>query len=238
MKVRGQRECTDCGARWSYFETGEVSCPDCGSLRSVGVADRERHTDAPVTLDLTEHRNVLDDEARGVRAIADDLKSTLREYRRRRGFINGGSLRPLDDTYLAAGELLQAVDVFARQREPTDDEQLYVLSLLGGADRGERPPADEVPSTMTAARGLAAVDAVEEYRSELQQWLDDHPDAEARRTLETVRDQVRRAQALQGDIPLDTAEALVTAMREVHAYLTEDDLDALAAARDRLSSLN
>jgi DNA-directed RNA polymerase subunit RPC12/RpoP len=40
MKIRGERECKDCGARWSYYETGSVSCPECGSRRSVGVDDR------------------------------------------------------------------------------------------------------------------------------------------------------------------------------------------------------
>ena len=51
MKVRGRRECEACGARWSYFDTGEVTCPDCGSLHSVGLDDeRALHTASTATL--------------------------------------------------------------------------------------------------------------------------------------------------------------------------------------------
>jgi DNA-directed RNA polymerase subunit RPC12/RpoP len=31
MKIRGERECTDCGTRWSYYDTASVECPQCGS---------------------------------------------------------------------------------------------------------------------------------------------------------------------------------------------------------------
>lgn len=235
MKVRGQRECKNCGAQWSYYHTGSVACPDCGSLRSVGLGERERHTDAASTLDLTEFRDALDDEGRGIGDIADDLKSTLREYVRRRGFIRGGDLRPLDDTYLAARELLQATDVFVRERDPTNAERLYVLTLLRDADHGERPATDEVPASMTAARGLAYANAVDEYRSEISSWLDGDPNPEASKTLGSVRDRVRRTRALQGDVPLSTSETMVAAMRDLYAYLVDGDLDALATARDRLA---
>jgi len=37
MKIRGDRECKSCGTRWSYYETGSIECPACGSVHSVGV---------------------------------------------------------------------------------------------------------------------------------------------------------------------------------------------------------
>ncbi len=172
---------------------------------------------------------------------ADDLKSDLREYVRKRGFVSGGELRRLDETYLAARELLQAVDLFARLRDPADDEHLYVLSLLRDADAEEarRPDADAVPDSMAEARGLAAAESVDAYRRDVGSWLDDRDvdDPEARDVLESLRAQVKRVEALQGDVPVRESDALVAAARDLGTYLTEDDLNALATARDRLDRL-
>jgi len=174
MKVRGERECKECGARWSYYETGSVDCPGCGALRSVGVDDRTAHTDAPATLDLSAHRTRFGD-ARGTlpEEGVDDLKSDLREYARKRGFIRGGELLPLDDTYLAARELLEAVDLYDRLRDPDDRDREYLLALLAGADDGDRPATEAVPDSLREARGMAAVRAVDEYRSDLLSFLDE-----------------------------------------------------------------
>ncbi|ELZ54077.1 MULTISPECIES: DUF7117 family protein [Halorubrum] len=174
MKVRGERECQSCGTRWSYYETGSVACPSCGDLRSVGVDARTAHTDAAVTLDLSAHRERFGDAPETLpRSGVDDLQSDLREYCRKRGFIDGGRLATLDGTYLAARELLEAVDCFERLRDPTDADREYLLRLLAGADGGERPPADQVPAALREARGMAAVRAVEAYRSDALDFLDE-----------------------------------------------------------------
>ncbi|VTT86017.1 hypothetical protein DM2_2055 [Halorubrum sp. DM2] len=174
MKVRGERECQSCGTRWSYYETGSVACPNCGDLRSVGVDARTAHTDATVTLDLSAHRERFGEASETLpRSGVDDLQTDLREYCRRRGFIDGGRLAPLDDTYLAARELLEAVDCFQRLRDPTDADREYLLRLLAGADDGERPPADEIPAALREAKGMAAVRAVEAYRSDALDFLDE-----------------------------------------------------------------
>ena len=235
MKVRGRRECRNCEHRWSYYDTGAVECPACGSLRSVGVDERTRHTDTPVSLDLSPHRRAVD--AGGIGEAAADLKRELRGYRNRRGFIRGGELRPLDGTFLAATELLHVVDVLARadDEDVTDDEEFYLLDLLRGADAGDRPAVETVPESMRAARGLAVAEAVDDYRREMLSWLDDNPDVEARKTLGTVSDLVRRTRALGGDVPFDTSETLVTATRDVSEYLREGDESALVRASDRLS---
>ena len=172
MRVRGERECRECGRHWSYFETGSVECPTCGSLRSVGTGDRESHTDAPVDLDLHEHRqrfaettSVLPTEG------VTDLKRDLRAYVHKRGFVHAGELTELDATYLAARELLEAVDVYDRLRQPTADDQAYLLDLLAGADSGDRPHATDVPTAMRSARGMATALAVETYREALTTYL-------------------------------------------------------------------
>ncbi|TKX59653.1 hypothetical protein EXE44_04240 [Halorubrum sp. SS7] len=174
MKVRGERECQSCGARWSYYDTGSVACPSCGDLRSVGVDDRTAHTDAPVSLDLAPHRERFGEAQETLpRSGVDELQSDLREYCRKRGFIDGGRLAPIDGTYLAARELLEAVDCFERLRDPTDADGEYLLALLAGADNGDRPAAEEVPTALREARGMAAVRAVEAYRSDALDFLDE-----------------------------------------------------------------
>jgi len=233
MKIRGHRECRDCGHRWSYYETGEVACPDCGSMLSRGVDDRTRHTDSVATLDLDRHRSTFGEVP--IEEFADDLKGTLREYRRRRGFVSGGRLLELDDTYLAAAELRHAIDVYARRRDPTTDEELYVLDLLRGADAGERPGPDDVPASMAAARGLGDAESVDDYRTDAVVYLDDNPDPEARRLFGQLREQVKRVEALQGDVSPVEAESLVAATRDLWRGISEGDETALATAADRLA---
>jgi hypothetical protein len=235
MKVRGRRECQACGNRWSYYETGSVACPACGSLRSVGVDEHTLHTAGPVSLNLSAHRNALDDGA--IRDVADDVVSDLREYVRRRGFVHEGDLLAVDDEFLAAHELRQALDVYGRLRDPSDDERLYVVDLLRGADDGERPPVDRVPASMNEARGLGYANALDEYRGEVLTWLDEHPDPTARRVLGTLGERIKRVQALQGDVQPEEVETLVRVAREVHAYLTDGDESALTRAEDRLARL-
>lgn len=235
MEIRGERECQDCGSRWSYYETGTITCPDCGSMHSVGVDEERRlHTTSPVELDLSGVRE--DVEAEPLHQIADRAKDVCREYVRKRGFVHAGDLRDLDETYLAATELLHAADVFGRSFQPSDDEAIYFLELLRGADAGERPDAADVPESMYDARGLAAANAVREYRRDLRQWYDgDDPAADD--ALETLGEHVKRFRALSGGVDPRSAETLVAAARDLARYLREGDELALTNARDRLERL-
>lgn len=237
MKVRGERECKDCATRWSYYDTGSVECPACGSVRSVGVeSERRLHTDAPVDLDLTEAREAVETES--LRAAADRAGEAAREYVRKRGFVRGGDLLPLDDTYLAAQELRHAADAIGRAMDLDDDEEWYFLELLRGADTGEFPTAEEIPDAMHPIRGLAYGDAVREYRREMVDWADEQGHGpEGRSVLETLGSHVKRVRALDGDVAPGTAELLVAAARDVSRYLRENDADALASARERLDRL-
>lgn len=232
MKIRGQRECTDCGTRWSYYDTGSVACPSCESLKSVGVDERSLHTATAATLDLTDVRNTVDSES--LRTTTERAVSRCQEFTRGYGFIAAGTLEPLDDVYLAAMELKYVAGELARRLEVADDEAAYFYELLH-ADDGVRPESSQVPDSLRAMRGLAYANAVRAYRGDLRTYLDEHPDRPAEATLERLTDRVRRVRALDGDVEPTEAERLVAAARETGQYLREGDETALTAAEDRLS---
>ncbi|WP_049996692.1 DUF7117 family protein [Halococcus sediminicola] len=235
MRIRGERECKDCGTRWSYYETGTPSCPDCGSLRSVGVGERTQHTAGTAALDLSPARNHLGDGEGGLRAAAERAAEDCQAFARQHGFIHSGDLAPLDNVYVGALELRSVADELARAMRTSDAEERYFLALLGGVDDGERPAPAEVPESLRAARGLAAAKAVEEYRSDASAYLDDHPDSEARAAFGTLSEHRKRIEALDGDVSPATADRLVRVARELGTYLRDGDENALVTARDRLS---
>ena len=234
MRVRGRRECRDCGERWSYFETGAVECPACGSVLSVAVDDERRlHTAGPADLDLAAARAAVGD--RPLREVADLAAAATRSYLAAVGFVDAGELRPLDDRTVAAAELRQVADRVRRSLVDDEAVEHHLLALLRGAPDGERP--DDVPAALRGARGLGVAAAVDRYRADVARYLDEHPDPAARRVLGTLRDRLRRVEALDGDVPPAEAERLVAAARELGAYVGgEADEAALARAEDRLTS--
>jgi hypothetical protein len=252
MEIRGQRQCSECGQEWSYFDTGQVACPACGSLKSVGRGQRETHTDSAVELDLSNHQQALDSET-DITTITDDLTTTLRDYIRQRGFLNGGTLQAPDETLLSAAELLHAVDVLDRRRRPTDETRLYVTKLLAGTDDGYRPTPDSVPTSMTAARGLAYTEILSRFHQDFGKWLSEESsimsvstegttatrDSElsVSQLRERFRTYLTRSEALQGDIPVETSEIFLTVARKLHEGAVNDDIDALEIARTELDSV-
>lgn len=234
MKIRGRRECKACGTRWSYYETGAVSCPDCGSAHSVGLDDeRALHTATAATLDLAPVRGALDTEP--IDRVAARANDRVREFTRGYGFIEAGRLGGLDDTYLAAMELKHVSAALGRRIGISDEEEWYFTELLR-ADEGSRPPADVVPETMRGARGLACADAAGEYRSDVRLYLGENPAPETTDPLQRLSSHIKRVRALDGDVPPRDSAALVDAARAIGRYLTGDE-GGLAVAEERLASL-
>ncbi|GGM54029.1 putative RNA-binding Zn-ribbon protein involved in translation (DUF1610 family) [Halarchaeum rubridurum] len=238
MEIRGERECTACGTRWSYYETGSVHCPACGNIRSVATEDERReHTDGVATL-------ALDDAVAAAgrddyRAAAREARGTVRDYTHERGFVRGGDLRDLDDTVLAAWELRYVAAAFARAFDHSEAEAYYFVSLLRGAPAGERPDASDVPESMRAARGNGYADAVADYRADVRRYLDTGPERSAANDLlASLDDHVRRIHALDGDVPPATADRLVAAARAIGRYARDGDAADETAAREALDELS
>lgn len=232
MEIPGERECTACGTRWSYYETGEITCPACGSVRSVGVDDATAHTAGTVTLDLTPVRELVDE--RPLREVADEAADAAAEYLRTAGFVHAGELQPLEERYLAAAELRRVGTTMGRLMDVTEEEELHFLSLLRGADDGERPAPADVPETFHPERGLAVAAAVDAYLADLRR-VREGTDPELDRALSAIWTRRKRIEALDGDVDPAAAERLVRATRDVSAYCREGDETALARVTERFS---
>lgn len=232
MKVRGRRECRDCGTTWSYYETGSVECPDCGSVHSVGLDDDRRlHTGTDADLDLSAARAATEESPSRAAEMAVDA---AREYCRDRGFVVGGKIRPLDEEFLRATELRHTGAAVARRMRVDEATERHLLALLS-AD-GDRPAPDAVPESLRAARGLGIVDAVEAYADDLRTYLAEEPDEAAESVLGSLDQHTARVSALDGEVPPAEAERLVAVARAVGEYLRTGDEAAVARARERLRS--
>jgi hypothetical protein len=231
MEIQGERECQDCGTRFSYYDTADITCPSCGSIHSVGVGDRAEHTDTAEALDLTPVRNRIDQAP--LEEVAADAASTASEYVRTAGFVHAGTLQPLDEGYVAAVELRHAGEELARAMRVTEDEELYFLALLRGADEGERPAPTDVPASLRAVRGLAATRAVAAYQRDLRR-VHEAPEAPLPTVLSELTARRKRMEALDGDVPPREADRLVEAMADVGRYLVSDDETALVRAQETL----
>ncbi|WP_247728894.1 DUF7117 family protein [Halovivax limisalsi] len=237
MKVRGKRECRECGTRWSYGRTGEIACPACGSPRSVATDDPELQTDAAATLDLQPIRQ--DAAESSTDELATRAGQACREYVARRGFVSEGTVRPVDETYVGALELRYAAAIASSKRTLTEDEELYVLSLLRSVDAGERPPADELPASFAGARGLAVARTVRDYRRDIRKWTAERSADPAITDLaQRLDDHAVRVDHLDGEIDPETAERLLTACRTLGSAIRGDGGATLADVEADLETLS
>jgi hypothetical protein len=233
MDIRGERECQSCGTRWSYYDTGEISCPACDSVHSVGVDERTTHTAGAAELELTDV--IADVDEVPVRELAERAGERAAEYVRAVGFIHAGEFQPLPATYLAACELRRVAATVSRLMYLETEEELYFLDLLRGAESGDRPGPGDVPERFRAERALAAAAAVEAYLTDLRRSIEDREES-VDRVLSAVTARRKRIEALDGEVEPAAAERLVRAVQDLSAYLREDDETALARALDRIET--
>jgi len=114
-----------------------------------------------------------------------------------------------------------------------DDEELYFYDLLRGADQDDRPDPGNVPETLYPERGLAVAASAEAYVRDVRRVYEDREPA-VDSVLEGVTARRKRIEALDGDVDPAEAESLVLTLRDLSAYLREDDEAALARAQERL----
>lgn len=241
MRVRGVRSCNECETEWSYFDTGSIVCPQCGSIASVGLGDRRLHTDAPVRLELPIES--IDDPTT-IEDVADIIERRCRRYRNRRGFIRGGELRRLDDQFLLAHELLEIAADHRRQgrSSPRSDAALgYDLSILDAVIRNGRPPdPDEVPRERHRHRGLGHSLALGSYLRDLKAWLETNEgtDDGPRVLIGEIEEHLRRIEALEGDVEPREVDGLVHAVRAIRRHVLAEgrsnDRDHVASLLDEL----
>jgi hypothetical protein len=200
MEIRGERECLDCGEKWSYFETREPECPECGSLRSRAVEDAAKDTAGAVETGdlLTRFGGEFDD-------ALEEAEERCREYTSRAGFVEGGELLPPESVYVMACEVKHIAAEFVGAREPTDEEHAYVVSLVEGVEAGKPPSPDERPASLDAAHNRAIAETVEEYAKEISGYLRSVGETDGR--VEEARDLAKRTQATDGEAE-DAVEGL------------------------------
>lgn len=237
MKVRGRRECQNCGTVWSYYETGSPRCPECESIHSVGLDDRTRHTDADVTLDLTPIRSRIDEAPED--ELAEDAAERAREYVRKRGFIDAGELQDLDWSFVAATELGHVATAYARTMRPSTDAELYFLELLRTADAGDPREFEDVPEAFREPYGLAMASVTEDYQRDLRTYLGDVDDVdpEASALSGRIRDHRKRIEALEGAVEPKDAYRLLRATRSLGRALRKEDPSEFVTADNWLSGI-
>lgn len=211
MEIRGERECLDCGETWSYFETREPECPECGSLRSRAVEDAEEDTAGAVEMgDLLTRFGGEFDEA------LQEAEERCREYTSRAGFVRGGELLPPEPTYVMACEVKHIAAEFVGAGEPTDGERAYVVALVEGIETGEPPSPDERPTGLDAPHNRAVAETVEEYAKEISTYLRSVGETDGR--VEEARDLAKRTNATDGEAD-DAVEGL-RLLRDVYEELS------------------
>ena len=236
MRVRGDRECSDCGQRWSYFETGTIACPNCGSRHSVGRGGRRRHTDGDQSLDLSAS---MEQAATGsIEAALETALDPCRSYVHSRGFIAGGELTDLDDRYLLAAELRYCAGGRNRRSGYTDPERRYLLALFRSTMGDQRPPPSAVPDRFRFARGLAVAEGVSEYRRAIRQVTDvDDRGTSIATAVEAIDDVTTRIEQLDGDVPPASAEVVLETARTIGSAVRSGDAGAVEAVSQRLGRL-
>ncbi len=213
MDLEGERECLECGERWSYWETRTVECPECDSPRSRGVGDGARPEEEFPAEDLV---------ASTLMETLENADEAARSYTTKKNFVVAGELQPPDPVYVMAAEVKHLyAELTARSREATDREREYAGALVTGLEDGEPPHPGERPETLDAVHERAVADVVEDYSSEMVKWARDRDldDTEVMRDVEDARQRAKQVQATEGEEG-DAVEALRT-LRDVYQGFDE-----------------
>ncbi|MFB6284080.1 MAG: hypothetical protein ABEK59_09145 [Halobacteria archaeon] len=211
MELRGERECLECGSTWSYFDSRQVCCPECGSIRSQSVSSPR--------MDSTSDVDIVDSEVlTGIGENFDETLSELEErcrrYTSQTGFVEKGDLKPPTPRYVMACEIKHAATT--RDAEGLDEKsRRYVVDLVHGIRDGE--PPDKTPSGLQETHNLAIAETVRDYSTEVERYARKRG-VETPGEVERARSLAKRTLATEG-VKDDAVEGL-RHLREAHDELT------------------
>jgi hypothetical protein len=232
MQFTGHRRCKQCASEWSYFETGSVSCPECGAIKSTGIGGPEPHTAQHTSLELAPYWEVTDEE---VRIESDKIRRAVTEFLSEYGFIKGGDFLPLHDEVLAAGELRHAAYRYNTLGDPSEEVEHYLLGLLRAVMGESRPTSP--PDVLKQARGRGTADILEQFLRDMRQWTQARAATELMPIRESFRTHLHRIQALEGDVDPVVLSRLIQSARAVQQYIAREDQQSLSKARDHLADV-
>ena len=212
MEIRGERECLECGSTWSYFESREVCCPECGSIKSQSMSSPR--------MDNTTDIDLVDSEVLG--GLSDDLDSALstleercREYTGKTGFVERGDLKPPSPRYVMACEVKQIAAIYDAN-QLTGDDRRYFVDLVHGLRDGEPP---EKPSgELEYIHNTAIAETVRDYATEVERYARKRS-VDVPGEMERARSLAKRTLATEGK-ENDAVEGL-RLLREAQKKLTQ-----------------
>ncbi|MDY6780397.1 MAG: hypothetical protein SV760_07620 [Halobacteria archaeon] len=228
MEISGERECLECGSRWSYFDTREVACPDCGSLRSKSVSGTKGFDTAssgetgPEGSGRGGRREPRDEragseEGAGTKDEGDPLN--LSDLVPELGADFEGALSEIEERcrsytsrhgFVRGGELrppepryvmaceLKHAADILGREGATEDEREYVVDLIHGLNAGDPPDPSRRPESLEAAHNLAVAETVTEYALDLSKYAR-ATDADVPGEVEVAREKAKRTEATEGE---------------------------------------
>ncbi len=197
MEISGERECLDCGEQWSYFETRQIECPECGSIKSMSISESELDTASSRKneLDMSDLYTEFQTDFMNALTQAGDRS---REYIASTGFIEGGELRPPMLRYVMAREIMEIADYIdlSLDTDISASEERYIIDLVKGVKSGD--PPDKRPNSMNNHHYMAVAKTAEEYATELFKYFEQNSE-DIPEGLEKARSLAKKTKATNGE---------------------------------------
>ncbi|MFB6186034.1 MAG: hypothetical protein ABEI86_04100 [Halobacteriaceae archaeon] len=236
MEIKGYRECRECGHQWSYYETGNIQCPECGSIKSTGIDERRLHTNTPVEIDITSIQSLVsNDEFRQAGQLAAE---EARNYTIRRGFIQEGELIQCDDRIFSCHELRNLGNYINRTTSITDETEYYFIETIQAVKNKGRPDQQAIPMKLRSIRGLAYARTAKDYLNAVMTWVeytDQQPPS--RGVFERTKENIKRVEALDGDISVRDSERIYEIVTNLYSYCTTGEVSTYEQIEEYLSNL-
>ncbi|MFB6253304.1 MAG: hypothetical protein ABEI06_01680 [Halobacteriaceae archaeon] len=236
MEIKGYRECRECGHQWSYYETGNVQCPECGSIKSTGLDERTLHTNNPVEIDITSIQSLVSNDE--FRQAGQRAAKEARNYTIKRGFIHKGDLIRCDERIFSCHELRNLGNYINRTASITEETEYYFIETIQAVKNSGRPDQQAIPKNLRSIRGLAYARAAKDYLNDVTTWIEyaDH-ELPSGGVLERTKENIKRVEALDGDISIGDSERIYEIVANLYSYCTTGEISTYEQIEEYLSNL-